>query len=148
MSSTVKQHALSARCRAVVMLNGGLTQVQVRQAAEDWAENPQTLDRFGEMLENRKGRRERKTALSRVANIVVAMCAPRRYYSTRMQAPKRMRSCIWSPSRRAPLFAALPATETAQTAQTGSSTTTETARFRASSPQLAQQGVETGALLR
>ena len=52
---------------------------------------------------------------------------------------------------RAPLFAALPAAEaaeTAQVAQTGSSTATETARLRLSSPQLAHPGVETGALLR
>ena len=30
--------------RPVVMVNGGLTQVQARQTAGDWAENPQTLD--------------------------------------------------------------------------------------------------------
>ena len=68
-----------------------------------------------------------------------------------MQAPKLMRSCIRLQVGRAPLFAALPATETTETAraaQTGSSTTTETARLRASSPQLVHQGVETGALLR
>ena len=52
---------------------------------------------------------------------------------------------------RALLFAALSATETAksvQAAQTGSSMAKETARLRASSPQLVHLGVETGALFR
>lgn len=41
----VKHHALPTRYRAVVMpVNGGLTQVQIRQAGEDLAENPQTFD--------------------------------------------------------------------------------------------------------
>ena len=62
----------------MVMVNGGLTQIQVRQAAEDWAQNPQTLYRLGEMLENRKGR-GRKMAMSLVAKSVAAKSALKRY---------------------------------------------------------------------
>ena len=72
MSSIVKERALLTRYRAVRMVNGGLTQVQV---AKQLKIGPRTLksgmalDRRGETLENRRDR-GRKTAMSRVAKIV------------------------------------------------------------------------------
>ena len=70
VSSIVKEHASSTRYRAVSMVNGGLTQVQVTKQLKV---EPRTLksgmafDRRGGMLDNRRDR-ERKTAKSRVAN--------------------------------------------------------------------------------
>ena len=67
--------------RAVGMVNGGLIQVQV---AKQLKIGPRTLKRWmalnrrGETLENRKGR-GRKTAMSRVAKIVVAKSVLKRY---------------------------------------------------------------------
>ena len=65
----VKEHLLSMRYRAVGMVNGGLTQVQVAKQLKIGSRTLKRwmgLDRRGETLENRKDR-GRKTAMSRVA---------------------------------------------------------------------------------
>ena len=69
MTCMAKKRALSTRYRAVVMVNGGLTQDQF---AKQLKMRPRTLkrlmilDRLGETLENRKGRGT-KMAMSRVS---------------------------------------------------------------------------------
>ena len=81
---------MSTRYRAVGMVNGGTPQVQV---AKELRIEPRTLrrwmalDRKGEALENRGGR-GRKTAMSRVAKIVVAKSVMKRHQSTRKLARK------------------------------------------------------------
>ncbi|XP_043229039.1 uncharacterized protein LOC122385098 [Amphibalanus amphitrite] len=85
-----KEYPLSTRYRAVGMVNGGTPQVQV---AKELRIEPRTLrrwmalDRKGEALENRAGR-GRKTAMSRVAKIVVAKSVTKRHQSTRKLARK------------------------------------------------------------
>lgn len=86
----VKEHPLSTRYRAVGMINGGMTQAQVARdlgvgvaTIRRW----QTRDRQGETMENRTGR-GRKSAMSRVAKIVVAKSAFKRQHSTRKLAQK------------------------------------------------------------
>ena len=86
----VKEYALSTRYRAVGMVNGGMTQVQV---AKELKIESRTLKRWiarnrkGETLENHKGR-GRKTSMSRVTKIVVAKSVLKRHQSTRKLARK------------------------------------------------------------
>ena len=85
----VKEYALSTRYRAVGMVNGGMTQVQIAKelkteprALKRWM----ALDRKGGMLENHKGR-GRKTAMSRVAKIAISNSVLK-HQSTKKMAQK------------------------------------------------------------
>ena len=90
ISAMVKEYPLPTRYRAVGMVNGGMPQVEV---AKELKIEPRTLrrwmalDRKGVTLENRRGR-GRKTAMSRVAKIVVAKSVVKRHQSTRKLARK------------------------------------------------------------
>lgn len=90
VSPMVKEHPRSMRNRAVGMVNGGVTQVQV---AKQLKIGPRTLKHWmalecrGDTPENHKGR-GRKTAMTRAAKIVVAKSVLKRHQSTRALARK------------------------------------------------------------
>ena len=84
----VKEQSLSARCRAVGMVDGGMTHGQV---AENLGVTLRPIchwmshDRGGQTLENRTGR-GRKSSVIPVAKIVMAKSALKRGHSTRKLA--------------------------------------------------------------
>ncbi|XP_037071377.1 uncharacterized protein LOC119092522 [Pollicipes pollicipes] len=90
----VKEHKLSIRYRAVgmvkVKVKGGMTQLQVTRGL---GVNEATVrcwlarDRSGDTLENRTSRGQ-KSALSRVAKMVIAKSVFKRHHSTRTLARK------------------------------------------------------------
>ena len=132
----VKKHSLSMHYRAVGMVNGGLTHCPSRQAAEDWAKTPQTLD--GPRPQRRdagesQGQREEDGHESCGKNRPGQVSAETTPVNKEVGAKTDCETSFSLQVGRAWLFAALPAAEaakTAQTAQTDSSSATETAGLR------------------